>query len=149
MQTPNKRRQNSNFILNQIEWVNKNKKAFTLVELIIVITILAILATVAFMSFKNYSWNARDGNRLATITQIQKWLEFFVLKTTKYPNPDEIYGTGIYEPTNTILNYVWYVWGNIGGLININKVPLDPVTGDNYVYAVSSNHQKYQLATTL
>jgi len=30
----------------------KNKKAFTLVELIIVITILAILATIAFMSFQ-------------------------------------------------------------------------------------------------
>lgn len=149
MQTMNKKLSSSNDSLILIEVVNKNKKAFTLVELIIVITILAILATIWFISFQNYTKNSRDGNRLATITQIQKWLELFALKTTKYPNPDEIYGTGIYEPTNTILNYVWYVWGNIGGLININKIPLDPVTGDKYVYAVSSNHQKYQLATTL
>jgi prepilin-type N-terminal cleavage/methylation domain-containing protein len=31
---------------------SQNKKAFTLVELIIVITILAILATIAFVSFQ-------------------------------------------------------------------------------------------------
>lgn len=124
-------------------------KAFTLVELIIVITILAILATIAFISFQNYTKNSRDGNRLATITQIQKWLELSVLKTAKYPNPDEVYGTGIYEPTTTNLNYVWYIWENIRRLINMNKIPLDPVTENKYVYGVSANHQKYQLATTL
>ena len=31
----------------------------------------------------------------------------------------------------------------------MNKIPLDPVTENKYVYGVSANHQKYQLATTL
>ena len=48
------------------------KKAFTLVELIIVITILAILATISFISFKNYAGNARDGNKLTTLSNIEK-----------------------------------------------------------------------------
>jgi len=48
------------------------KKAFTLVELIIVITILAILATIAFVSFSNYTKSARDANRVSTLTNLQK-----------------------------------------------------------------------------
>jgi len=52
--------------------VAKAKKAFTLVELIIVITILAILATIAFVSFSNYTASARDANRVATLTNIEK-----------------------------------------------------------------------------
>jgi len=50
----------------------KSKKAFTLVELIIVITILAILAIVAFVSFREYIGNARDGNKLTTLSNIEK-----------------------------------------------------------------------------
>jgi prepilin-type N-terminal cleavage/methylation domain-containing protein len=48
------------------------KKAFTLVELIIVITILAILATIAFVSFSNYTALSRDTKRIVTIESIAK-----------------------------------------------------------------------------
>jgi prepilin-type N-terminal cleavage/methylation domain-containing protein len=48
----------------------KSKKAFTLVELIVVITILVILFTIALVSFKNYTKDARDGNRVASISDI-------------------------------------------------------------------------------
>ncbi len=59
------------------------KKAFTLVELIIVITILAILATISFISFKNY---ARDGNKLTTLSNIEKWLSLYQINW-KLSNP--------------------------------------------------------------
>lgn len=72
-------------------------KGFTLVELIIVITILSILATIAFISFKSYSWNARDGNRISTLSSIQKGLDIYQVKVGKFSNPDDIYGTGIYQ----------------------------------------------------
>lgn len=61
---------------------------FTLVELIIVITILAILATLAIISFKNYSWNARDGNRIATVKNLQTGLNLYQIKTWNYPLPN-------------------------------------------------------------
>ena len=64
-------------------------KGFTLVELIIVITILAILAAIAFISFQNYSWNARDSNRISTIKNIETGLELFTLKNSQFPTPDE------------------------------------------------------------
>jgi prepilin-type N-terminal cleavage/methylation domain-containing protein len=43
------------------------KKAFTLVELIVVITILAILATVAFMYWQTYVKDTRDAVRITDI----------------------------------------------------------------------------------
>jgi prepilin-type N-terminal cleavage/methylation domain-containing protein len=49
-----------------------NKKAFTLVELIVVITILAVLSTIAFISFQGYTMSARDSVRLADIKSIEK-----------------------------------------------------------------------------
>jgi prepilin-type N-terminal cleavage/methylation domain-containing protein len=48
------------------------KKAFTLVELIIVITILAILATIAFVSFSNYTASSRDTKRISSLVNIEK-----------------------------------------------------------------------------
>ena len=43
------------------------KRAFTLVELIVVITILAILWTIAFISLQWYSKDARDSTRITDI----------------------------------------------------------------------------------
>ena len=58
--------------IQKIKKLSSKTNAFTLVELIIVITILAILATIAFISFKNYAGNARDGNKLTTLSNIEK-----------------------------------------------------------------------------
>ncbi len=126
-------------------------KGFTLVELIIVITILSILATIAFISFKSYSWNARDGNRISTLSSIQKGLDIYQVKVGKFSNPDDIYGTGIYQTwgINETLSYVWYIKENISKGINMNKIPLDPKTGKEYVYGVSADYQKYQIASSL
>lgn len=46
------------------------KKAFTLVELIVVITILAVLGTIAFISLQGYSWDARNTKRTSDLGNI-------------------------------------------------------------------------------
>jgi prepilin-type N-terminal cleavage/methylation domain-containing protein len=46
------------------------RKAFTLVELIVVVTILAILATIGFVSYSSYLTGVRDTNRLAQLVSI-------------------------------------------------------------------------------
>lgn len=122
-------------------------KAFTLVELIIVITILAILATIAFISFRNYSWNARDGNKLTTLSNIEKWLTLYSLKTGNYPNPDDVYGTGVFSWT--LLGTVWYVWKNITTMINMNQIPRDPIVEHEYTYWLSNDKRYYQLWAVL
>ncbi|MDQ7009472.1 MAG: type II secretion system protein [Candidatus Gracilibacteria bacterium] len=47
--------------------MQNKKRAFTLVELIVVITILAILATVGFVSFSGYLAGTRDVNRISQL----------------------------------------------------------------------------------
>lgn len=125
---------------------------FTLVELIIVITILAILATIAFVSFQNYTKDARDGNRVSTITNIQKWLELYAIKTWKYPNPEDIYASGFINinSKDETLFEVWYVKEGISRMINFSKTPIDPVWENNYyVYGVSYDNKQYQIWATL
>jgi len=62
--------------------MNKNrKKAFTLVELIVVITILTILGTIAFISLQGYSADARDSTRSSDVASMKQSLELFSLNT--------------------------------------------------------------------
>jgi len=57
------------------------KKAFTLVELIVVITILAILGTIAFISLQGYSADARNSKRTQDINSIAGTIN---IKTTEW-----------------------------------------------------------------
>ncbi len=124
---------------------NKNRKSgFTLVELIIVITILAILATIAFISFRSYISDARDANRISTITNIEKGLELFTIKTWTYPEPDS--ATTYTWWTNSSIKQ-WVIWENVVRNISMNAIPLDPKDKTNYVYSVFWNNSYYQVAT--
>ena len=124
----------------------KIKKGFTLVELIIVITILVILATIAFVSFQNYTKDARDSNRLMSIKNIQNWLEWFQIKTWIYPEPEN--SINILAWTSTITKQ-WYFWESQSDIINIDKLPLDPLDWTKYIYSINNNKNKYQLLSYL
>ena len=135
--------QNSNFpLIRGNKGVSQNKKAFTLVELIIVITILAILATIAFVSFENYSKSARDAIRVATLKSIEKWLSLIEIKTWKYPTPDEYITISSWI---TIYINQWIVWQLISSEVKLNKEPKDPKDNTNYLYSTNWNNTKYQL----
>lgn len=124
------------------------KKAFTLVELIIVITILAILATIAFISFQKYIKDARDGNRISTLTQLQKWLELYAVKIGVYLKPDYVYASW-YINTNIELFQVWQVKDSFSRGVSFSKTPSDPLSKDYYTYWLSDNKKYYQIAATL
>ena len=123
--------------------MNTNKKAFTLVELIVVITILAILWTIAFISMQWYSVKSRDSVRVSDMKTIGIWLELYHLQVWKYPDPSNW----------TDITYSWWVvwtqwtfWDNV--VVNISKInekPTDPLTGVEYTYSVLNNKQEYQL----
>ncbi len=122
-------------------WLKKN--GFTLVELIIVITILGILATISFISFKNYSWNARDGNRVSTLKNIETGLWVYFVKTWEYPMPEWNILTGSINGKEII--YSWEIGENISRSIKLNKVSVDPVLWKNYKYWITYNKQEYNL----
>ena len=68
---------------------HKNKKAFTLSELIIVIVILIILGAISFIAMENYSKNSRDSVRITSVSNISKAIELFSIKTWFYPEPTD------------------------------------------------------------
>lgn len=61
------------------------KKAFTLIELLIVIAILGSLATMVVVSFRGSQITALDTKRQAELKQYQNALEVYAAKRTNYP----------------------------------------------------------------
>lgn len=118
-----------------------NKKAFTLVELIVVITILAILWTIAFISFEWYGKSARDSVRIWDMWKIYSSLELFHLDAWKYPETTDWY----------TITYTWSeVWTQgkfweitFNNVEKLDKIPNDPLNWVEYIYSVTNNRQEY------
>ena len=125
-----------------------HKKAFTLVELIVVITILAILWTIAFLSFQWYTKSARDSIRINDLKLIEKNLSLYKIETWEYPLPSEPYDEVTYESKE-----VWTQWtvgqSVIQNLDKLNKVPRDPLTWNEYTYSRLNTKKELQLACVL
>ena len=128
--------------------MNKQKQAFTLVELIVVITILAILWTIAFISLQWYSKDARDSIRISDVSSMKTSLELFHLDAWKYPLPDN----------NEIVDYgaeiLWYQWGFWITVISslsrsMSEVPKDPLTDKKYVFSVANNKNEFEILSLL
>lgn len=96
------------------------KRGFTLVELLVVIAIIGILASIVMVSLRTAQMKARDTKRIADIKAIQLALE-------TYYNDNLMYPKNIYTAAGAAPN---------GGLAPtfMPVVPLDPVSGDQYVY---------------
>ncbi|MBW7954605.1 prepilin-type N-terminal cleavage/methylation domain-containing protein, partial [Candidatus Gracilibacteria bacterium] len=127
---------------NTLQKPNKHlstKKAFTLVELIIVITILSILAIISFMSFQSFSKDARDGNRLTTLKNIEKGLRLEYERNKKYPLPE---GTTLVYTGNISQGYIKE---SISRIIGLNKEAKDPKNDTNYLYTINGTQDKFQV----
>lgn len=62
------------------------KKAFTLIELLIVIAIIGVIVSISFVSFSNVRQKARDTQRIADIKLLQKSLEDYYRNEGSYPD---------------------------------------------------------------
>jgi len=117
-----------------------NKKAFSLVELLVVITIMAILSVVAYQALGGQTAKARNAKRKEALTTLQSSLEIYALTVStnnKYPTEAE-YKTGApvkYELVEEKL---------------MNKMPKDPSNIIiDYIYKVAGDGKSYQLAASL
>lgn len=137
--------------------MKNNKKAFTLVELIVVIIVLSILSTLGFISYSNYSWEARDAKRKSDIGNLTKQLELrkidgediflFVLDDSStinagidiswYQTTAELWST--YKAWNADFVYLELVWENF----------TDPLTWDSYKVWVTSYEDRYEVAASI
>ncbi len=92
--------------------MNKNKKGFTLVELMIVITVIAILATIGVMSFTRVQKQARDTKRKGDLRALYTALQaYYTENQFSYPAT-----LGTLTPTY------------------MPSAPTDPISAQSYAY---------------
>ena len=126
---------------------NNFNKAFTLVELIVVITILAVLATVAFISFQGYTSSSRDSVRLIDLKNISKSFELNKTKLIPFPLPNKKVDISL---SGSIFQYQWELSKEILTKdLNIFDGWVDPLTWENYWYAVNAAKNKFQIIAFL
>ena len=120
----------------------KNKRGFTIAELIVVVMILAILWTIAFLSTKWYLKKTRDAVRwtdlrtieLALETQLTNWQRLFVPK-------DKVDILASWS----LIWHQWYMSEDILNKILVNKWWKDPLDNSLYTYSIDRYKEKYQL----
>ena len=119
------------------------RKAFTLVELIVVITILSILWTIAFMSMLNYSKISRDSVRLSDIKSLDNVLKLFISDSWYYPEPS---WSAIVSFKWKEVWIQWTVWDTMIRILDrLNSKPVDPLTGSDYTYSRLNNKMEFEL----
>ena len=114
----------------------KNKKGFTIVEILVVVFIIAILSSLAVISFDTVRKNNRDSKRLADISELKLALENYRLFEGGYP-------TSI-TPGNSLV-------GSTTGNIYLNPVPVNDAYQDiscsqsSYYYTLASSTDYYTI----
>lgn len=124
---------------------NNYKKAFTLIETIIVVVIMSILGTIAFTASQNYVRSAFNTSRKTNISNISTSLEIFSVKSGSYPVPTDwvqiTFNGGEVWTQGTIWKSV------VDSLDSLTKVIVDPDTKIPYTYSRLNTKGQYQIAT--
>lgn len=125
---------------------SQKKKAFTLVELIVVITILGILATMAFIALLWYATDARNSSRISDLNHIKKSLALFSLATGKYPQPDNAQNV-TYSWWTVPMWKQWIIGDTVTTQLsrNLNKKPIDPLYDIEYIYSTTDDGTKFEI----
>jgi prepilin-type N-terminal cleavage/methylation domain-containing protein len=133
-----------------------SRRAFTLVELLVVISIIGLLSTIAIVSLNSARTKSRDTKRIADIKQIITAMQLYYDTNGTYPNTGS---TGTLPLSCTNGPTAWYClgYGDAGSCWNggsqhgctaldnalspyMAKIPKDPdranvgYTGDAYLY---------------
>lgn len=103
--------------------IRKNKKGFTLVELIVVITVLAILAAIAIPIAGNWVGKAKTSSDASNIALFQSAIEKAVADGNAYPKSGE---------TAVVRSY-------ITSYSAISTPIAAPQNGDHFIYNTATN----------
>ncbi|MDO8611073.1 MAG: prepilin-type N-terminal cleavage/methylation domain-containing protein [bacterium] len=133
--------------------LNFNKKAFTLLELMIVIVILGVLAALISGNFITSLKKGRDAARKSDLEQVQKALEMYYEDNRAYPVAGSSITTGeINLSGNAGSQFCHPSLGcsSTTGKVYMQKLPVDPKSSCNYFYVhETSNGEGYSLYSTL
>lgn len=133
--------------------MRNTKKAFTLVELIVVITILAILGTIAFISLQGYSSDARNSKRTSDLGSI---ISKMTIEITKGVSLLSFVGTDANRMTGQNVAWTGTTAGTDYDAWVVNYLALDmketefqdPVGKGYVIWVTTKAGAKYQVAAT-
>ena len=115
------------------------KKAFTVIELLVVISIIVVLSTLSVVSLGNARQRSRDTQRISDITQIQTALDKYALNRTDglYPVTSSANIQGLCLDNTGFVPFC-------GGIVFMEKIPSNPTpSGTDYIY--NSDGMSYTL----
>lgn len=125
----------------------KNKKGFTLVELLVVISIIGILSSLSTISVNIARERARDAKRQSDMAQVQLALYLYFDDNLRFPVTDLL-------PANAVANWTGTLSNGLSGAALGDKrymlaVPRDPLNYDQYVYGYNSDGRTFTLSSYL
>lgn len=125
------------------------KKAFTLVELMVMVIILMIVWAISFVKYSQYIRDWQDFKRVSDLAQIKIQLDTYKKKHSWIlPLVDDADKVAIMNWAFTVANQ-WDFTSTISWEIWLEKHLLDPELEIPYYYSVSNDKLYYQLATTI
>ena len=117
--------------------ITKQKKGFTLIEILIVVAIIAILASVVLVGLGPTQQAGRDARRISDLSEVQNGLELYYNAKGQYPAPAA--GTWSDGLVATLT----------GAGIGVSSVPSDPSSNRSYQYWYSLGQTSYILGAQL
>ena len=132
------------------------KKAFTLVELLVVIVIIWILAAIWFMNYGWYAGSAKDTARVKDLKTISEALELTLSKWVDLPQPDPLGKDNLWQDSFISESYdginfktgLFWDQKRLEFKWDLASLPIDP-NGTKYRYSVSDDGRYYVLTATM
>jgi general secretion pathway protein G len=124
---------------------NSSRRAFTLIEMLIVVAIIGILASIVLIGLGPVQRQGRDARRQADLREVQNALELYYNKCGHYPGTTDCAtvaaaGEVEWSDLSTVL---------VGSAIGVNQIPTDPSGGQTYRYATNTGGTTYVLEADL
>lgn len=122
-----------------------NKKAFTLVELIVVMSVLVILSSMWYMSYIWYLTDTKDANKVTQVHTIWDWIDLALSKWISIVPEDSIQINVLWEKYSV----QWQAWKEVIWKIKYLSNWLDPTTNKPFVFSIWANGRQYDIFTIL
>lgn len=127
----------------------KDKNAFTLIEIVIVLAIISILVVSSYVWYSFYVSKARDATRISDLTNISDTMDYLLLNWWSLAIPDDSSLEKV--EMNWILWKQWIYWKESYSKSSkdLTYLPIDPLTKENYKYFLSEDWRFYKIEAIL